>query len=201
MSKTEIEGGKMVAKIEPLMTVANLDACPDDGNRYELIEGELFVSRAPRLPHQLVLQRLQGAFFIYLQKNPIGQVVPGAGAIFSEYDAVIPDLVFVRNERWDGIVADDKFVGAPDLVIEILSPGKENRERDLVVKRQLYAKYGVEEYWIVDTENKCVLVYRLKGPSLEQNAELKNEDEINSPVLPGFRLKVSALFHLQDKNS
>jgi Uma2 family endonuclease len=80
--------------------------------------------------------------------------VPGAGAVFSDYDAVIPDLVFVRNERWDEVVANDRFVAAPDLVIEIVSRGKENRERDVSVKRQLYGKYGVAEYWIVDGENQ-----------------------------------------------
>ena len=134
----------MAAKIEPLLTVADLDACPEDGNRYELIEGELFVSRAPRLPHQLVLQRLQLTLGNYLESNRIGLLVPGAGAVFSEYDAVIPDLVFVRKERWDKIVANERFVGAPDLVIEVLSPGPENRQRDLTVKRQLYQSTGLK---------------------------------------------------------
>jgi Uma2 family endonuclease len=143
----------MASKIEPLLTVADLEACPDDSNRYELIGGELFVSRAPGIPHQRVVLNLEISLSANLSDNPIGILVPGAGAIFSDYDAVIPDLVFVRSERWNEIVVNDKFAGAPDLVIEVLSPGKENRERDLLVKRQLYAKYGVEEYWIVDTEN------------------------------------------------
>ncbi|MEO8434847.1 MAG: Uma2 family endonuclease [Pyrinomonadaceae bacterium] len=186
----------MAAKIEPLLTVADLDACPEDGNRYELIEGELFVSRAPRLPHQLVLQRLQGAFFNYLESNPIGLVVPGAGAVFSEYDAVIPDLVFVRKERWDEIVANDRFVGAPDLVIEVLSPGTENRQRDLLVKRQLYAKYGVEEYWVVDVESRMVLIHRLAGQTLEEIASLKGDDEITSPILPGLGLSLDSIFSI-----
>ena len=186
----------MAAKIEPLLTVADLDACPEDNNRYELIEGELFVSRAPRLPHQLALQRLIGHLFNYLESNPIGMLVPGAGAVFSEYDAVIPDLVFVRKERWNTIVADDKFVGAPDLVIEVLSPGPENRQRDLVVKRQLYAKYGVEEYWVVDNQNRTVQVYRLRGQNLEQMPILTDDDEITSPILPGFQLGVAAVFDL-----
>ena len=184
----------MAAKIEPLLTVADLDACPEDGNRYELIEGELFVSRAPRLPHQLVLQRLQGAFFNYLESNPIGLVVPGAGAVFSEYDAVIPDLVFVRNERWDNIVANERFVGAPDLVIEVLSPGPENRQRDLFVKRQLYAKYGVEEYWVVDVENRSVLIHRLVGQTLEEVEIVKDENAVTSPLLPALGLSVSSIF-------
>lgn len=186
----------MVSRIEPLLTVADLDACPNDGNRYELIEGELFVSHAPRLAHQLILQNLQMGLLTFLQDHPIGILVPGAGAVFSEYDAVIPDLVFVRHERREEIVEDDRFVGPPDLVIEVLSPGKTNRDRDLPVKRQLYAKYGVEEYWIVDNENQCVLIYRLRSEALEEISKLSAEDEISSPILPDFHLKVNAIFNL-----
>jgi Uma2 family endonuclease len=184
----------MSAKIEPLLTVDDLDACPDDGNRYELIEGELFVSRAPRIPHQLALQNLQFEFGTYLKGNPIGRLVPGAGAVFSDYDAVIPDLVFVLNERWAEVVSEGIFVGAPDLAIEVLSPGAENRRRDLSVKRQLYAKYGVKEYWVIDPENRSVEIYRLLKQTLESVAKLADDDEITSRILPGFQLKVSAIF-------
>jgi len=186
----------MAARIEPLLTVADLDACPDDSNRYELIEGELFVSRAPGIPHQRVLNNLQMAFGIYLKENPIGIVVPGAGAVFSDYDAVIPDLAFVRNERWSEVVTEIRFTGAPDLLIEIMSPGKENRDRDLLVKRQLHAKYGVAEYWIVDPEGLLVEVYRLQNNRLESAATLRDSDEITTSMLPGFRLSVNVIFAL-----
>ena len=186
----------MAARIEPLLTVADLDACPNDNNRYELIEGELFVSRAPGIPHQLVLNNLQFAFGSYLKDNPIGRVVPGAGAVFSDYDAVIPDLAFVRNERWSDVVTDIRFTSAPDLIIEILSPGKENRDRDLLVKRQLYAKYGVDEYWIADPVNRLVEVYRLQNNRLESAATLRNGDEITTPLLPDFQMSVSSVFAL-----
>src|SRR5438876_5644420 len=116
----------MAARIEPLITVDDLDSMPEDGNRYELIEGELFVSRAPGIPHQRVLYNLLMEFGLYLKANPIGILVPGAGAIFSDYDAVIPDLGFVVNERWDQVVTGVKFTGALDLVIEILSSGTQN---------------------------------------------------------------------------
>src|SRR6267143_798048 len=153
----------MASRIEPLLTVADLDAFPgDDGNRYELIEGELFVSRAPGIPHQRVLLNLELGLSDYLKTHPVGILVPGAGAIFSDYDAVIPDLVFVRNERWDQVVTGEKFTGALDLVIEILSPGTQNRQRDLSAKRRLYGKYSVEEYWIVDSE-LSVSIFRLEG--------------------------------------
>lgn len=186
----------MVVRIEPLLTVADLDATPDDGNRYELIEGELLVSRAPSIPHQRIVQNLQLGIVQYLTHNPLGILVPGPGVIFSDLNAVIPDLVFVRKERWAEIAPGDKFTGAPDLVIEVISPGTENRQRDLVLKRQLYGRYGVREYWVVDPENRAVEVYRLQDQSLEQAATLTGQDEITSPLFPGFRLKVQDIFNL-----
>jgi Uma2 family endonuclease len=187
----------MASKIEPLLTVADLDAFPeDDGNRYELIEGELFVSCAPGIPHQRVLHNLQLDFGSYLKAHPIGILVPGAGAIFSDYDAVIPDLTFVRHERWDQVVTGEKFTGAVDLVVEILSPGAANRRRDLDAKRRLYGKYGVEEYWIVDSENRSVAVFRLEGKTLNEIATLSGDEELTSPALPGFQLQVSTIFAL-----
>src|SRR6266850_5819608 len=169
----------MTSRIEPVLTVADLDAFPDDdGNRYELIGGELFVSRAPGIPHQRVLHNLQMEFGSYLKANPIGILVPGAGAIFSDYDAVIPDLAFVRYERWDQVVTGEKFTGAVDLVVEILSPGTQNRRRDISAKRQLYGKYGVREYWIVDSENLSVLIFRLQEHILEEIATICGDQEL-----------------------
>ena len=187
----------MAARIEPLLTVADLDACPDDNNRYELIEGELFVSRAPGIPHQRVVLNLEVGISEYLRQNPIGILVPGAGAIFSDYDAVIPELAFVLNERWDQVVTGEKFTGALDLVIEVVSPGAENRRRDLFVKRQLYAKYGVSEYWIVDPENRLVEIYRTQKDPLEVIATLRDKDEISTPLLPGFELSLSSIFKVR----
>ncbi len=184
----------MAAKIEPLLTIEDLDACPEDGNRYELIGGELFVSRAPGLRHQRVLHNLQFEFELYLKSRRIGIIVPGAGAVFSDYDTVIPDLVFVLNERWESVITGPRITGAPDIAVEIVSPGSENRRRDLSVKRQLYAKYGVAEYWVFDPENRSVDIYRLVGQTLEIIATLINDEEITSPILPGFHLKVSAIF-------
>jgi Uma2 family endonuclease len=193
-----LESGIFMAKrIEPLLTVADLDAFPeDDGNRYELIEGELYVSRAPGIPHQRVLLNLEIGLSEYLKRNPVGILVPGAGAIFSDYDAVIPDLAFVRHERWNEVVTDDKFTGALDIVIEILSPGTQNRKRDLSAKRKLYANYAIAEYWIVDSENQSVLIFRLRDQSFEEVATLTGDEELSSPKLPGFQLKVREIFKL-----
>jgi len=180
-----------------LITVDDLDDYPEDnGNRYELIEGELLVSRAPGLPHQLVLQNLQVWLFTFLQQHPIGKIAPGAGAFFSKYDAVIPDLVFVSHERWDQIVANDRFEGAPNLVIEVVSPGRENRRRDLELKKRLYGKYGVEEYWIVDPENRSVSVFGLNEGVLTELTIASNNQEIQSRVLIDLHLEVEKLFNI-----
>jgi Uma2 family endonuclease len=185
-----------VSSNKPLLTVAYLETLPEDNNRYELIAGELLVSCAPGLPHQLVLQRLQLALGNYLEANPIGIVAPGAGAVFSDYDSVIPDLVFVPNDRWHKIVANDRFIAAPNLVIEVVSPGQENRRRDFKAKRELYGRFGVEEYWIVDRENRSISIYRLRGETLEEIVRLAENDNLTSPLLPELVLNVGSLFVL-----
>jgi Uma2 family endonuclease len=184
----------MAATIEPLLTIEDLDACPDDGNRYELIGGQLLVSRAPSIPHQRVLHNLQFQMGLYLREHPIGILVPGVGAIFSRHDAVIPDLVFVLNEHWDEVTTGTALKGPPDLAIEILSRGAENRRRDLSLKRQLYARYGVSEYWVVDPYQRSVDIYRLSSATLEEIAKLTDQDHLTSPLLPGLQLSLKDIF-------
>ncbi|HKQ08768.1 MAG TPA: Uma2 family endonuclease [Blastocatellia bacterium] len=184
----------MSTHVEPLMTIDDLDALPDDGYRYEIIEGELFVSRAPNLKHQRVMGKLFGAFLTYLDRNPIGEILTTPGVIFSDYDGVIPDLAFITYERRDEIAAGDRITGAPDLVVEIISPGAENEKRDRVAKRQLYGKYGVKEYWVVDPYLQTIEVYLLEGQRLELKARYSQADELLSSVLPGFACKVESIF-------
>ena len=184
----------MAAKVEPLMTVEDLDAMPEDGNRYEVIEGELFVSRAPGLQHQILSGNIFANLWNYLEKNPIGLVIATPGLVFSQYSGVIPDIVFFTHGRGEGIISGQRLVAAPDIVIEILSPGRENVSRDRVAKRQLYAKHAVNEYWIVDSENRAVEIYRLSSERLELAALLKDQDEITSPLLPGFICPLASVF-------
>jgi Uma2 family endonuclease len=184
-----------MSSIEHLMTVADLENFPeDDGNRYELIEGELHVSTAPGIPHQVVLRNLLLHLHPYLETHQFGKIVPGPGAILSNFDAVIPDIVIVRNERWDQIIANNRFNAAPDLVIEILSTGSENRRRDVIAKRRLYGTFGVEEYWIVDGESRSVVIFTLQGNVLEEVATFSEAEMIVSSLLPELNLKVSAVF-------
>jgi Uma2 family endonuclease len=177
------------------LTVADLGSMPEDGNRYELVAGELYASRAPHIVHQAVISNVLHAFRDYLEQNPIGRVFPEVGVIFSEQDAVIPDLLFISNERFYQAISGGRLTSAPDLIVEVFSSGTENERRDRSVKRYLYGKYGVKEYWIVNWEVNTVEIYR-PGSSggLELQETLGMKDELTSPLLPGFHLTVEAVF-------
>ncbi|HKP83739.1 MAG TPA: Uma2 family endonuclease, partial [Pyrinomonadaceae bacterium] len=113
----------MITKLKPL-TIADWDAMPyGDGNRYEIIEGELFVSCSPGLTHERVLINLILLIGNFLKANPIGTIVAGSGVILSNFSGVIPDFVFFSHEQDDTIVKNDRLHGPPALVVEILSPG------------------------------------------------------------------------------
>src|SRR4051794_1854784 len=117
-----------------MLTVSDIESMPDDGNRYEVIDGELFVSTAPSWLHQVALRNLMVALHLYLQANPIGEVAFGVGVIFDQFNGVIPDLVYLSHERLK-TVGGDRLSGAPEIVVEVLSPGAKNETRDRKVKR------------------------------------------------------------------
>ena len=187
----------MTSRLEPLLTVADLEAFPDDdGNRYEVIEGELFVSCSPGLTHQIVSDNIIYLMRSYLDKNPIGIVVSTIGLILSEYSGVIPDIVFFKRESTARIVTGERLTSAPEIVIEILSPGTENIRRDRVAKLQLYEKHGVLEYWIVDREKQVIEIYRLLDTKLKPFGVFTDGDYLTTPILPGFSCSASELFIL-----
>ena len=184
----------MASNVKHLMTVKDVKALPyDECHRYELIEGELHVSPAPGIPHQLVLNNLQLELGNYLRQNPIGTLVPGPGAVFDKYNSVIPDIVFVRNERWETIVSKNRFNAAPDLVIEIVSPGSTNHSRDFKLKRNVYGKFGVPEYWVVDGWSRSIVIFRLEENTLVKAATFRENDTLETPLFPGLSLDVSAI--------
>jgi Uma2 family endonuclease len=182
------------AKVYPILTVADLDLMPDDDNRYELFEGEVFVSRAPGLPHQTVLANLLTLIKIFLAKKPVGKIWPTPGVIFDNFNAAIPDIVFVSNEHIEAIASGEKVTGAPDLVVEVVSQGVENERRDRTVKRQAYSKFGVREYWVVDRYQQTIEVYRLEQDQLILVTTLEHNDQLTTPLLPAFTCLVSQVF-------
>lgn len=175
------------------LTIADLECLPEDGNRYELIDGELYVSKAPGWKHQRAVMRLGYLLEAYTEETGRGTIAPGPGIIFDDYNGVIPDLVYVSPER-EHLITDRGLTGAPDLVVEVLSPGAKNTERDRLIKRQLYSRRGVLEYWIVDPDGETVEVYRLEESDLVLARRLQKSDTLTSLVLPGFSCPAAEIF-------
>ena len=154
----------------PSVTWQDVQQMPDDGNRYEAIEGDLYVTPAPTPRHQILLLRLYDALRPLLTRPrgvllvaPVGVEFPDTG------EGVQPDLLFVSNER-RGIIGEASLKGAPDLVIEILSPSTAGRDR--TTKFELYERQGVREYWIVDPAEGAVDVWRFaEDPAHERFTE------------------------------
>jgi Uma2 family endonuclease len=177
------------------VAVSDIDELPEDGNRYEVIEGELYVSTAPGFPHQWALGNLHFALVDYLRQQNIGKAVLGLGVIFDQFNGVIPDLLFISNERFDRILVGGRLKAAPEIVVEVLSPGKINEQRDRVAKRKLFSATGVSEYWILDPENRTIEIYRKrKEGGFGRSVTLQSDDDLTSPLLPDFRVAVTQLF-------
>jgi Uma2 family endonuclease len=184
----------MSTHVEPLLTNADLECLPEDGNRYELIEGELYVSTAPDLIHQRTLGNIYHIFRSFLMQQPMGEILFGPGVILSDYDGVIPDLVYLSNQRRNEVATGERIYGPPTLVIEILSPGSQNSDRDRKLKLKLYSKFGVEEYWIVDPRKRAVEVYRREAETLKLFTTFVSDENITTPLLPSFGPAVKSFF-------
>ncbi|MBD1807389.1 Uma2 family endonuclease [Microcoleus sp. FACHB-SPT15] len=176
-------------------TTADLELLPDNGNRYEIIDGELLVTRSPHWKHQEACGRLFAALDGWSQSTGLGRTAINPGIIFSDADNVIPDVVWASNERL-AVLLDDAghLTAAPELIVEVLSPGGENERRDRVAKLKLYSARGVQEYWIIDWQTQQIEVYRREQASLRLIATLFSNDELTCPLLPGFVCTVARLF-------
>lgn len=184
----------MTTNTVPLLTTDDLTALPDDGNTYELLEGELIVSSAPTLRHQFAIGDLFFYVSAYLADNPIGRVVMTPGVLFDRHNSVIPDLVFLTNEQLEQVGAESHIRPAPALAVEVVSPGLDPARRDRVRKLRVYGKFGVGEYWVADPEASTVEIYRPAGGVLALAATVGGEGEVTSPLLPGFACKASRVF-------
>ena len=176
-------------------TTADLAALPDNGNRYEIIEGELYMSRQPSWHHQFACTRLIRVLDEWSEATDSGVTLGTPGVVFDDDDNVVPDVVWISHARLaTGLDSAGHLTVAPELVIEVLSPGLANAERDAEVKRKLYSRRGVQEYWLVDWQRQQVTVYRREHAALVLQATLFAADTLASPLLPGFACAVRRLF-------
>ncbi len=164
---------------------------PDDGKRYEIIDGELFVTPSPRRSHQKVVTRLSRYLDEFVEKSGYGEVyVAPFDVIFSLFDVVEPDILYVSKEH-ASVLTEKNVQGAPDLVGEVLSETTSARDRS--IKHKLYARYGVQEYWLIDPDVLIAEVYRRRTQGLELVATLQSSDSLITPLLPGFSVCLDRL--------
>ena len=174
----------------PPQTIEDLHAMPDDGLRYELIEGVIVVSPAPILAHQDVSKRLLQLVMPYETVHNLGWVYYAPTEVrLSPMTAVQPDLLFVSRAR-ASVLRPTHVEGAPDLVVEILSPS--TRRRDLVDKLAVYEAAGVREYWLADPAQRRFVAYTLANGRFEPIPQIGGI--VRSAVLPGLEIDVTALF-------
>ncbi len=172
-------------------TYRDYQQLPDD-KRYELVEGELYLVPSPTLYHQRVSRQLEMALWMYIGQNALGEIYDApCDVVFSELSVVQPDLLFVSKERLN-ILTEANVQGAPDLVVEILSPS--TGQRDLGIKRKLYAKHGVREYWIVDPEAKTVEVLTWTEGGYRTEAVVPKTETLTSSLFPGLSLNLAEVF-------
>jgi Uma2 family endonuclease len=177
-------------------TYEDLAGFPDDGRRHEIVEGDHYVTPSPNVKHQAVLGNLMTALRNSLEDDPRGFVfVAPLDVVLSDLNVVEPDLMYISRER-RAILTDQNVRGAPDLLVEILSSG--TRKTDEMVKRKVYERYGVAEYWVIDPELDAIKIYRREGDAFVRAADLNAEhgDTLTTPLLPQFSIGLGEVFAL-----
>lgn len=166
---------------------------PDDRNRYEIINGELVKTPAPKTIHQGAISNLFYELKDFVRKNSLGKVYTSpCDVLLGDENIVQPDILFIAKEN-KKIITEDNIKGSPDLIIEILSPT--TAYYDLIEKKELYEKFGIREYWIVDPKKHWIEVYTLKNEKYELfQREEKLERKIKSNLLEGFELRLKEIF-------
>jgi len=179
-------------RISTKFTYEDLKLIPTDRNRYEIVDGELFVTPAPRTLHQRIVVNLLTALHRHVRQHRLGEV------FVAPYDVVLaigtvlePDVLFVSSSRLH-YIGEDNLSGPPDLAIEVISESPNRLDRE--VKMKQYALHGVSEYWLVDPEGNTVDVLRLKEGEYELAERLGFGDTLSSPLFPRLKLPVASLW-------
>jgi Uma2 family endonuclease len=176
-------------------TSRDLETLPDNGKLYEVIEGELYVSKQPHLNHQIVGTNIVGLLKAWSAQNHLGVAIFTPGIIFADDDDVVPDAVWISHQRLaSALEPDGKLHSAPELVVEVLSPGDINERRDRETKLKLYSRRGALEYWIINWRTRQIEVFRREETTLKQVNIVYEHDALQSPFLPGFHCQAREVF-------
>lgn len=197
MSISGQRNGELMVANSLRWTTRDLDAMPDDGGwkRHEIIDGELFVTRAPHIRHQGAGGNIHFELESWSRRTQLGKPFQTPGIIFTPNDAVIPDVIWISQNRMEnGIDSSGHLTVAPELIVEVLSSGELNEQRDREVKLKLYSRHGVQEYWVVSWQLQSVEIYRRDEGQLLLVGTLIVGDSLTSPLLPGFSTPVAQIF-------
>ena len=165
---------------------------PDDENRYEVIDGELFMTSATGWKHQSALGTLHDLLGPYVRQRGLGRVVPAnLGVVLDEETAVQPDLVYISRERMN-LISERGLEGAPDLVVEVLSP--RTRSRDRGVKMRRYARAGVPNYWIMDPESRALEAYGVTEQGYNLLGTYGPGSTFRPALFPGLEIPIDELW-------
>jgi Uma2 family endonuclease len=181
-----IRPGKIV------LTYDDYCALPSDGNRYEILDGELSVTPAPATIHQIALGNLYRILSIHVLAHRIGRLLLApTDLILATTTVVQPDLIFIGNDR-SHVITQRGVEGAPTLVVEVLSPATQANDRQ--AKAQLYAKYGVPHYWLIDPDQETLEAYALAGAQYNPVSQNQSGDAFTSALFPGLSFQISELW-------
>ncbi len=163
---------------------------PDDGKRYEIVDGESYMAPAPQTRHQVVSINLEAILMRYTQTNNAGYILHApVDVVFSATTIVQPDILFIQKGRAH-IIKKNAIEGPPDLIIEILSPGNERLDRFTKMKR--YAIFGVGEYWLIDYQARTLEQYVLQGRFFERKGVFI--EDFSPPLFPDLTIHLSQIF-------
>ena len=183
---------RMATEVIPKLTYEEFRRLPDDGKRYELIHGEVHLTPSPTTKHQFALQNLSRSLDPFVFKHRLGEIfVAPLDVRLSRDTAVQPDPIFISNSR-ARIIKENYIDGAPDLVVEILSPSTAAHDR--ATKLALYAEAGVPEVWLLDPVAKTVEVLKLQGKKYLVDCALAGDQKLTSSQFPGWELPLIDLF-------
>ena len=169
---------------------------PDDGNRYEIIDGKLYVTPAPAMRHQIVVNRLHYLLSQHLEGKRLGHAFAAPTAvILGPHRQVQPDLLFVSRER-NKLITSKEVDGAPDLAVEIVSPS--SKKADRVVKSAAYADSGISWYWIVDPDARAIEEYQLENGQYRLVRKWEEPDVFEPMLFSGLTLPLEGLFDWSD---
>ena len=181
----------MTTKPRIKLTVADYLDTPE-GVRCQLLDGELILAAAPSNKHQTILLTLAASLRSFVRSSDWGKVwIAPFDVVLSDHDVVQPDLLFVSHAR-DAIITAANIQGAPDLAVEVLSPGTEGYDRGY--KQELYARHGVREYWLVDPDLETIEVLTPGNGGFVRYALYNRRETLTSPLLPGLAMALAAVF-------